>query len=878
MLGVSLVEEGPGDVDMAEVVEPMAGLQGHLWQPLPRHRELSGDLEKALAALRGFDLAALARGFLGSDPLVRSVSIASSAREALDLLDLALPVGSLERVANSATVLRIFQQTVSLAPTLLALLNHNLLPTVQSLGLRALAVIIPGPEVPVESPDAFDQPAREVAEAAPRVIAYLAESPFAFLKSQGIAMLAALAGTRPERARLLVAAGAVSSVCGSALEGIFAQGPSEEAVDTVSSVALLFAELARQRALDEAARRQVLAVVPDLLMLVGVALVGPSALAIAQDLLFALGVAAPGARPAPPAAAIATLAGAVLRFTAPDLPAPVSAQAFRTAAALSLDYRAGWAAATLPGLLAALRLELQAPQQQQQQQQRGEGRRVVREAGIAALGAMSATPLAPEVARVSGDLLLGLASAGGELRVPALEALEQLFRNPEVAWSMASKAVPAVTRTLCAGLEDGDAAAVPDKLVILHFHDASLSLSLLHAVLDAGELVTRAAGLAGNPALPLFGPALVRELHALVARLASRAEKVDPARLRPDADRPPIDTSTTMLLFKLLQALSRYAEASSDATVTEMGRAVEFVLGQQLGQAAVAQRLQEQRERRVVRIKFTHDALHTRFLEAALPVGLADLLGKAARLFGLPAVSHFADPVGNAVRTQAALDGLIQAHLSSGAAYLTLHPISAPPAVSTAAAAAAPVAPLVTGVHMTMTGSLARRRATLMQRLYTDLGSVEGVVEALFRGWREALKAGGSLGFTTFQSGLVNAGITDPITIRSLFVAFDKDGDGAVDYSEIALGLADQIGNISDEARLKLFFLALDVDGNNSISLSEVILAVTRFGARPISREALLEIERVFHQVDTDKDGSWSWEEFVKAVLVDRTLQGLIPG
>lgn len=130
---------------------------------------------------------------------------------------------------------------------------------------------------------------------------------------------------------------------------------------------------------------------------------------------------------------------------------------------------------------------------------------------------------------------------------------------------------------------------------------------------------------------------------------------------------------------------------------------------------------------------------------------------------------------------------------------------------------------------------------------------------------------GGVLDRAAFARGFrqVNPNV-DSVMIDQFFNAFDYDKDGRVDFRDFAVGLS-TLHKGSAEERLQLAFKAYDLDGNGSIDRSELFL-ILKSSLRAKGFEQSDEfiqamVEKCFEAADLDGNGTLDFEEFKHAVL-----------
>mmetsp|Transcript_11553 Transcript_11553/g.29129 ORF Transcript_11553/g.29129 Transcript_11553/m.29129 type:complete len:201 (-) Transcript_11553:74-676(-) len=142
---------------------------------------------------------------------------------------------------------------------------------------------------------------------------------------------------------------------------------------------------------------------------------------------------------------------------------------------------------------------------------------------------------------------------------------------------------------------------------------------------------------------------------------------------------------------------------------------------------------------------------------------------------------------------------------------------------------------------------------------------------------------------STDQITAVVAGGDRSSKLHSLFDAFDVDGNGTVDFKELATGLSILLMGTEQE-KITFAFRLLDANGDGDISLEEILLY---FKAYIQSRHKLTNttmdmtrwkaisdhLRRSFRAADLDKNGTISLDEFHKAVSnPDHPLAMVIDG
>ena len=114
------------------------------------------------------------------------------------------------------------------------------------------------------------------------------------------------------------------------------------------------------------------------------------------------------------------------------------------------------------------------------------------------------------------------------------------------------------------------------------------------------------------------------------------------------------------------------------------------------------------------------------------------------------------------------------------------------------------------------------------------------------------------------------------ITIPQLFAMFDMDGNGVVDFTELASGLSVLCGGTRED-KARIAFQLYDYDGDGVITLEEMTRYLTSVfavmyatnpsaqastGGLTVPELALATAEEAFAEADVDGTGELSWENF----------------
>jgi Ca2+-binding EF-hand superfamily protein len=126
---------------------------------------------------------------------------------------------------------------------------------------------------------------------------------------------------------------------------------------------------------------------------------------------------------------------------------------------------------------------------------------------------------------------------------------------------------------------------------------------------------------------------------------------------------------------------------------------------------------------------------------------------------------------------------------------------------------------------------------------------------------RHDVDRGGSLGGDELSNFLIELGMNDEAMRQEAVVAMDPNGDGEVDWVEV-VGYLDAL-----DARMQ--FDKYDEDGGGSISLAELSALCFAMGLALQAEHLAVAMQ----MLDADRNGSLSFEEFLKWWLVERQKQ-----
>ncbi|XP_072957318.1 probable calcium-binding protein CML14 [Typha angustifolia] len=96
--------------------------------------------------------------------------------------------------------------------------------------------------------------------------------------------------------------------------------------------------------------------------------------------------------------------------------------------------------------------------------------------------------------------------------------------------------------------------------------------------------------------------------------------------------------------------------------------------------------------------------------------------------------------------------------------------------------------------------------------------------------------------------------------IHALLTSMDANGNGAVEFEELAVAIAPLMTQqtLVDQAQLLEVFRSFDRDGNGYISAAELARSMAKMG-QPLT---FCELTQMMREADTDGDGVISFSEF----------------
>jgi len=125
------------------------------------------------------------------------------------------------------------------------------------------------------------------------------------------------------------------------------------------------------------------------------------------------------------------------------------------------------------------------------------------------------------------------------------------------------------------------------------------------------------------------------------------------------------------------------------------------------------------------------------------------------------------------------------------------------------------------------------------------------------------------LSFEELKDGMKSVGskFTDE-EVKNFFNKYDKNNDGVIDFNEF-LGLCIDINTNDSEKAVATLFASVDKDNNRSLTHLELREGIAQYTGKPVDDA---EVSALIKQLDIDRDGEVSYEEFTNNILVKMTL------
>ncbi|XP_074531912.1 guanylyl cyclase-activating protein 1 [Halichoeres trimaculatus] len=134
----------------------------------------------------------------------------------------------------------------------------------------------------------------------------------------------------------------------------------------------------------------------------------------------------------------------------------------------------------------------------------------------------------------------------------------------------------------------------------------------------------------------------------------------------------------------------------------------------------------------------------------------------------------------------------------------------------------------------------------------------------------------GLLTFYEFKQffGLKNLSKSSDNYVKTMFMTFDMNDDGFIDFMEYVAALSLVLkGGV--QQKLRWYFKLYDIDGSGCIDRDELLLIIKSIRAiNGIAYEMSAEdfANMVFDTIDINGDGELSYEEFMEGIQKDETL------
>lgn len=142
----------------------------------------------------------------------------------------------------------------------------------------------------------------------------------------------------------------------------------------------------------------------------------------------------------------------------------------------------------------------------------------------------------------------------------------------------------------------------------------------------------------------------------------------------------------------------------------------------------------------------------------------------------------------------------------------------------------------------------------------------------------------GVINKTEFKEIMKQMGVTDEFLQDTIFKVFDENHDGAINFQEFVCALSVMTRGSPDE-KLEFAFSMYDIDKNGFITKEEMALIMdsfyklvgplVTFSGKKYETPSQL-VDEFFDQMDTNKDGNISLEEYKNGALKNPDIiQGL---
>ena len=140
--------------------------------------------------------------------------------------------------------------------------------------------------------------------------------------------------------------------------------------------------------------------------------------------------------------------------------------------------------------------------------------------------------------------------------------------------------------------------------------------------------------------------------------------------------------------------------------------------------------------------------------------------------------------------------------------------------------------------------------------------------------FREAFAAydkdgGGSIDSTELKALMASVGQvpTDDELAEMIRIA-DADGSGSVDFYEFVTLMAHKMADVKSESHLRAAFSIFDFSGDGNIQAEELRRVLMNVG-EPVTMD---DINQLIQEVDLNQDGELDYEEFAKVIASETPL------
>lgn len=125
--------------------------------------------------------------------------------------------------------------------------------------------------------------------------------------------------------------------------------------------------------------------------------------------------------------------------------------------------------------------------------------------------------------------------------------------------------------------------------------------------------------------------------------------------------------------------------------------------------------------------------------------------------------------------------------------------------------------------------------------------------------------------------------VADPLVMDRMFRCFDENSDGVINFREFVCGLSIYHRGTLEE-KLRLSFQLYDTNGDTFVDKEEAfhmlkgmwnLAEVNRDGGYADTKAITEYVDKVFDQLDVNKDGHISFEEYMKVAIAQAPAQNV---